>query len=115
MQVCKWETKRSQKSIVFKTAHIPLQIQASLPQSHRLAFALRTHNECTQRKLHLWPYRETHFNQFLILLDPDTKAIVDGWANELDAVKSEVVGETLVTLDGERTSCRLKECNLGKI
>ena len=34
-------------------------------------------------------------------------------AAELDALRSELVGESLVTLDGERSSCRLKECNLG--
>ena len=34
-------------------------------------------------------------------------------AAELDALRRELVGETLVTLDGERSSCRLKECNLG--
>ena len=47
------------------------------------------------------------------IVDPETKAIVDILGAELEAVKNELVGETLVTLDGERTSCRLKECNIG--
>lgn len=47
--------------------------------------------------------------------DPDTKALVDTMGAELEAVKNELVGKTLVTLDGERESCRLKECNLGNL
>ena len=48
-----------------------------------------------------------------LCLDPATKVFVDRMAAELDALRRELVGETLVTLDGERASCRLKECNLG--
>ena len=49
----------------------------------------------------------------VLYLDPATKVYVDRMAAELDALRSELVGESLVTLDGERSSCRLKECNLG--
>lgn len=47
--------------------------------------------------------------------DPDTKALVDEWAAALDELKNKEIGDTLVYLDGQRSSCRLKECNLGNL
>jgi len=39
---------------------------------------------------------------------------MDVWREPVLAVKDEVVGSTEVFLDGEKASCRLYECTMGK-
>ncbi|XP_053397798.1 5'-nucleotidase-like [Mercenaria mercenaria] len=56
-----------------------------------------------------------------ILLDntviEDTQILryVDEWKKPVDALSAHVVGYSNVLLDGERSSCRLKECSLGNL
>lgn len=56
-----------------------------------------------------------------ILLDsstapnPDIQAEVDAWMKNLANYSSEIVGETLVYLNGTFEECRFRECNLGNL
>ncbi|WP_186577120.1 bifunctional 2',3'-cyclic-nucleotide 2'-phosphodiesterase/3'-nucleotidase [Aquibacillus kalidii] len=47
--------------------------------------------------------------------DPEAKVILDELKAELDALKTEVVGNSDVVLDGERQNVRTKETNLGNL
>lgn len=40
---------------------------------------------------------------------------VSGWRGPVDALSAKSIGYSKVLLDGERTSCRLVECNLGNL
>ncbi len=37
------------------------------------------------------------------------------YLEELDVYKNTVIGSTAVKLEGDRTRCRLRECNLGNL
>lgn len=37
------------------------------------------------------------------------------WKQNLSSYSAQVVGQTLVFLNGSRTACRLQECNLGNL
>ena len=50
-----------------------------------------------------------------VLEDPDVKTIIEPYATELTARMSEVVGTTLVALEGRRTQIRTQETNLGNL
>lgn len=45
--------------------------------------------------------------------DANILAEVKKWAEPLDVIRLEEVGETLVFLDGQRVTCRVQECSLG--
>ncbi|XP_029351664.1 5'-nucleotidase isoform X2 [Echeneis naucrates] len=47
--------------------------------------------------------------------DPDVLADVEKWKKNLANYSSQVVGETLVLLNGETEECRFRECNLGNL
>ncbi len=47
--------------------------------------------------------------------DPDVAAEVAKRAEPIEQLKSEIVGETLVDLVGERSVCRFAECNMGNL
>ncbi|XP_052241530.1 5'-nucleotidase-like isoform X2 [Dreissena polymorpha] len=47
--------------------------------------------------------------------DPGLLVEVATWRLDVDALKTNVIGETVVTLDGRREICRLRECNLGNL
>ena len=48
-----------------------------------------------------------------MFVDPPIAAEVKMFADEVDAMISEVVGRTAVTLVADRSVCRQFECNLG--
>ena len=45
--------------------------------------------------------------------DPVVAEEVKQWSEPLDAYQKEVIGETLVYLEGDRYVCRMEECNMG--
>ncbi len=47
--------------------------------------------------------------------DAETKALVAERAEPLNAIRNKVVGETAAPVDGERASCRMKECEMGNL
>ncbi|XP_040921150.1 5'-nucleotidase [Toxotes jaculatrix] len=47
--------------------------------------------------------------------DPDVLADVEEWKKNLSNYSAQVVGKTLVFLNGETTECRFRECNLGNL
>ncbi|XP_076445774.1 snake venom 5'-nucleotidase-like [Babylonia areolata] len=47
--------------------------------------------------------------------DPDMVAELDRWRQGLVALANKTVGRTAVFLQGDRTACRLQECNLGNL
>ncbi|CAJ1077730.1 '-nucleotidase [Xyrichtys novacula] len=47
--------------------------------------------------------------------DPEVLADVEDWKKNLANYSSEVVGKTLVFLDGTTEECRFRECNLGNL
>ncbi len=47
--------------------------------------------------------------------DPDVAAGVAKRAEPIEKLKSEIIGETLVDLVGERSVCRFEECNMGNL
>lgn len=47
--------------------------------------------------------------------DPDMLQYIAEWRKPVDALAQQVIGFSKVLLDGERESCRLKECNLGNM
>jgi len=50
-----------------------------------------------------------------VLVDPEVNAIIEPYAAELKASMSEVVGTTLVALEGRRPQIRVQETNLGNL
>ena len=54
------------------------------------------------------------FNISFEPIDASTQAEVTEWLEPITETFTENVGRTHVFLDGSRTSCRLKECNLGR-
>ena len=52
--------------------------------------------------------------KLFIFLDNATSADVAEWMEPITSAFEDITGRTHVFLDGTRTSCRLKECNLGK-
>ncbi len=52
---------------------------------------------------------------FIQFEDPATLQEIHKWAQKVEEYKTEFVGVTHVHLDGNRTSCRRKECNLGNL
>jgi 5'-nucleotidase / UDP-sugar diphosphatase len=47
--------------------------------------------------------------------DADTLAAVEKLDAPLDVLQAQVIGQAAVMLDGERTTCRFEECNLGDL
>ncbi|XP_060947416.1 5'-nucleotidase [Limanda limanda] len=47
--------------------------------------------------------------------DPDVLADVERWKTNLANYSAQVVGQTLVLLNGEAEECRFRECNLGNL
>ncbi|XP_070570251.1 5'-nucleotidase-like [Ptychodera flava] len=47
--------------------------------------------------------------------DEDALVELERWKTHLDSVTSEVIGQSLVLLDGSAQTCRLQECNLGNL
>ncbi|WP_223439647.1 bifunctional 2',3'-cyclic-nucleotide 2'-phosphodiesterase/3'-nucleotidase [Metabacillus dongyingensis] len=47
--------------------------------------------------------------------DPEAKALLDGYKEEINSFKDKVVGHTKVALDGKRENVRSKETNLGNL
>ncbi|XP_069371685.1 5'-nucleotidase [Paralichthys olivaceus] len=47
--------------------------------------------------------------------DPDVLADVEKWKKNLANYSAQVVGQTLVFLNGESEECRFRECNLGNL
>ncbi|TVQ54684.1 MAG: LysM peptidoglycan-binding domain-containing protein [Rhodobacteraceae bacterium] len=45
--------------------------------------------------------------------DPDVAARVAELAEPIEALKAQVIGETVAPVDGDRTSCRARECEMG--
>jgi len=59
---------------------------------------------------------DTIFLSRFITPDADVQAIVDELNTEIEAIQAEPVGViSEVALDGDRTVCRVEECNLGNI
>ena len=52
---------------------------------------------------------------YVSLSDPDTLAVIAQLAEPLEETKNIIVGSTAVILEGDRTQCRLRECNTGKL
>lgn len=42
-------------------------------------------------------------------------ADLEQWSEKVEELNKEVIGHSNVLLDGSRTSCRLKECNMGNL
>ena len=53
-------------------------------------------------------------NSNLSIADNDTLADIIELGKPLEDTRNLVVGSTAVLLDGERSMCRLRECNAGK-
>lgn len=51
----------------------------------------------------------------LSLVDPEVLADVEQWKKNLANYSAQVVGKTLVFLNGTSEACRFQECNLGNI
>ena len=47
--------------------------------------------------------------------DADTLAAVNAMNEPLDALRSQIIGSASVDLNGERSSCRFEECNMGNL
>lgn len=47
--------------------------------------------------------------------DPEFLAEVQSWKRNLSNYSAQVVGETLVFLNGTNQACRFGECNLGNL
>lgn len=47
--------------------------------------------------------------------DPEVLADVEEWKKNLANYSAQVVGKTLVFLNGETEECRFRECNLGNL
>jgi 5'-nucleotidase len=47
--------------------------------------------------------------------DPEIVARVAALGAPIEALKAEVIGETTAAIDGERTSCRVRECEMGAL
>lgn len=47
--------------------------------------------------------------------DPDVLAEVNEWKKNLANYSTQVVGKTLVFLNGTAEECRFRECNLGNL
>lgn len=47
--------------------------------------------------------------------DPDVADLVAGLAEPIEELRAQVVGETSVYLTGDRSVCRVEECNLGNL
>lgn len=48
-------------------------------------------------------------------LDPDVLADVEEWKKSLANYSAQVVGQTLVFINGSRQECRFRECNMGNL
>jgi len=46
-------------------------------------------------------------------VDATTQKLIDDMSAPLEAIKSEVVGRSLVHMEGDPIQCRLRECNTG--
>lgn len=51
----------------------------------------------------------------MLFSDPDVLAEVEEWKKNLANYSRELVGKTLVFLDGTNQMCRFGECNLGNL
>lgn len=49
----------------------------------------------------------------VIFTDPTVKQVVDTMFLEIENSTKEVIGRTLVKMEGSRSMCRLRECNMG--
>ena len=47
-------------------------------------------------------------------LDEAVQNVTNEFGKEVNAMMNNVIGRTLVHLDGDRFSCRKEECNMGK-
>ena len=47
--------------------------------------------------------------------DPEVLAEINEWAVAIRGLGTEPIGTSHVLLDGDRSSCRLNECNLGNM
>jgi len=54
-------------------------------------------------------------NRVSLPSDPMVLKELIPWRDEINAVIEEEIGKTYVFLDGDRRSCRSKECNLGSM
>ena len=50
----------------------------------------------------------------IIPIDPEILHEVEEWRKPLENLKTTIVGETYVLLQGAREECRMRECNLGE-
>ena len=50
----------------------------------------------------------------LYCTDPDVLDDMSEWRDPVNDINNQVIGVTEVLLDGNRQSCRLRECNMGK-
>lgn len=49
----------------------------------------------------------------VIFTDPTVKQVVDTMFLEIENSTKEVIGRALVKMEGSRSVCRLRECNMG--
>lgn len=78
----------------------PILLNSSIPQG-------RTSNRT-------WWFLQLCLNQ-TCFPDPDVLAEVEQWKKNLANYSSQLVGKTLVFLDGTNQMCRFGECNLGNL
>ena len=59
--------------------------------------------------------KSIYFSLLCALSDPTVKQVVDSMFVEIENSTKEVLGRTLVKMEGSRSVCRIRECNMGII